>query len=406
MFKKISKCRSCTSSKLKTIIDLGDQPPANSLKSKKIKQKKIPLVLTFCTNCKLLQLNSTVDPKVLFAKYLWVTGTSETIKHYRDFFVKKVISYKSGSNILEIASNDGFFLKKFKSFGMNVLGVDPAKNIAKKANKLKINTIPKFFNSQVAKEILKEKGKQDVIICRNVIPHVENIHSVIKGISLLMHNNSNAFIEFHYAKLLSTKLHYDYIYHEHIFYFTIKSLTTLLRKYSLNAYDCFLSPISGGSLVLVLSKKKKTKTNFLKIKINQEKKNKINTFKYWKNFEQKCLDHKIKLKKIIKSILIKKNKIAAYGASARSSTLINYCGFNSNQIKLIFDKNLLKSDLFTAGSNIKIVPPSKNKINNFKYIVLLAWNFTDEIIQYLKKDIKFKGFIINVLPKVSLKKCK
>ena len=210
----------------------------------------------------MLQLNSTVDPKALFSKYLWVTGTSNKIKQYREYFTKKVMSYNSGKNVLEIASNDGFFLKKFNLLGMNVIGVDPAKNIARKANKANIKTIPKFFNSKVAQEIVNSKGKQDVIICRNVIPHVENIHSVINGISKLMHDGSNAFIEFHYAKLLSTKYHYDYIYHEHIFYYTIKSLTYLLNKYSLNVYDCFESPISGGSLVLVISKKENKIKNF------------------------------------------------------------------------------------------------------------------------------------------------
>ena len=289
---------------------------------------------------------------------------------------------------------------------MNVIGVDPAKNIARKANKANIKTIPKFFNSKVAQEIVNSKGKQDVIICRNVIPHVENIHSVINGISKLMHDGSNAFIEFHYAKLLSTKYHYDYIYHEHIFYYTIKSLTYLLNKYSLNVYDCFESPISGGSLVLVISKKKKIKSKILKQKIYNEKIQKINTFNYWKNFEKKCSNHRNKLKKTIKLILNKKNKIAAYGASARSSTLINYCGLNNDHIKLIFDKNILKSGLFTAGSNIKIALPTKKRINSYKYIVLLAWNFSEEIIKYLKNDVKFKGFILKVLPKISLKKCR
>lgn len=406
MFKKISKCRVCNSLKLKTIIDLGDQPPANSLKSKKIDQKKIPLVLMFCTNCKLIQLNTTVSPKALFSKYLWVTGTSEKIKNYRDYFVKKVLSYNSGNKVFEIASNDGFFLKKFKSNRMNVLGVDPAKNIAKKANKSQIKTIPKFFNSDVAKEVSKKYGSQDVIICRNVIPHVENIHSVIKGISNLMHNQSNAFIEFHYAKLLSNKQHYDYIYHEHVFYYTLQSLMYLLKKHNLYAYDCFTSPISGGSLVLVISKKKKTKKILLSKKINLEKKDKINTLKFWKSFEKKCFNHRNDLTKLIYKILEKKNTIAAYGASARSSTLLNYCGLNDNHIDVVFDKNLLKSGLYTAGSNIKILTPSINKINNYKYILLLAWNFSEEIIKYLKKEVKYKGSIINVLPKISLKKCK
>lgn len=403
MFKKVKKCRVCGSKNLSQIINLGDQPPANSLMPKITNQKKIPLSLLFCNKCKLIQLSATVKPESLFSNYLWVTGTSDKVKDYRNNFFKKSTNYTKGKKVFEIASNDGFFLEAFKKKRYNVLGIDPAKNIAKQANKKKIKTIPDFFNFENSKKIEKKYGKQDLIICRNVIPHVENINSVIKGISNLMHNKSISLIEFHYAKLLYTKNHYDYIYHEHIFYYTLRSIMYLLNKHKLYGFDCFESPISGGSIVLVISKEKRTITRILKGKINKEKKLKINTLRFWKNFEKKCSIHKQKLLKLIKKLSIENKNIAGYGASARSSTIINYCKLNNLTIKEIFDKNVLKNNLYTAGSNIKIKLPSKKRINNYDVILLLAWNFADEIIKFLKKEIKFKGLIVNILPKIIIK---
>ena len=403
MFKKVKKCRVCSSTNLRQIINLGDQPPANSLMPKILNQKKIPLSLLFCNNCKLIQLSATVKPESLFSKYLWVTGTSDKVKDYRDDFFKKANNYMTGKKVFEIASNDGFFLDAFKKKKYNVLGIDPAKNIAKQANKKKIKTIPKFFNFKNSKKIEKKYGKQDLIICRNVIPHVENINSVVKGISNLMHSKSISLIEFHYAKLLYTKNHYDYIYHEHIFYYTLRSIMYLLNKHKLYGFDCFESPISGGSIVLVISKKKRNISRVLKNKINIEKKLKINTLKFWKNFEKKCSMHKKKLLKIVNKFSIENKKIAGYGASARSSTIINYCKLNNLTIKEIFDKNILKNNLYTAGSNIKIKLPTKKRINNYDVILLLAWNFSEEIIKFLRNKVKYKGLIINILPKIIIK---
>ncbi len=404
MFKLINKCRVCSGKNLKTIIDLGKQPPANSLqKSINRNQKAVPLKVIRCSNCCTLQLNSTVNPKNLFSNYVWVTGTSDEVKNYRDIFIKKIIKRnRKKTSILEIASNDGFFLKEFQKKNYTILGIDPAKNIANKANKLGVQTIPDFFNHESAKYIKKKYFSPDIVICRNVIPHVENINSVIKGIANVLNANGKAYIEFHYAENLSKNLHYDYIYHEHVFYYTLYSITKLLNLHKLYPVDYFKSPISGGSIVLEISKNSKLKSkNLVKLQ-NYEKKTQINSYKYWKNFKSKCIQHREKLNKIIS----KYKNIYGYGASARSSTLLNYCKITNKNIKAIFDKNPIKHNLFTAGSNIKILNPSIAEIKKTETILILAWNFEKEIIHFLKKKMKFKGNLIVVLPKIKVIKCK
>jgi SAM-dependent methyltransferase len=406
VFKLIKKCRVCGSKKIRSVLNLGNQPPANSLQKIKKNQSTIPLNMLRCSSCYTLQLNATIKPSHLFSKYLWVTGTSEVIKRYRDFFVRKIKKNHSSNsrNLLEIASNDGFFLKEFKKNKFNILGIDPAKNIAKIANAQNIPTIAKFFNLKISKIIKKKYFSFDIVVCRNVIPHVENIHSVVSGIANVLSKNGKAYIEFHYAENLNKNLHYDYIYHEHIFYFTLLSMTNLLKKHNLNVLDYFKSPISGGSLVLVVSKMNSEKSNRLKKLIAHEIKNKVNKKIYWKNFSNKCIFHKNLLKKKLEDFVSKKLTIAGYGASARSSTLLNYCKITNKQLKFVADKSPIKKNLFTAGSGILIKNPTKSIFKDVNCIFILAWNFKDEIMRYLKK-IKFKGTIITVLPKIKITKC-
>ena len=193
-------------------------------------------------------------------------------------------------------------------------------------------------------------------------------------------------------------MHYDSIYHEHIFYFSIKTISNLFKKFGLYPFDVNKSPISGGSLVLYFSKSKLNRTNKLKQYYDLELKNKINSYKTWKKFSISSIKHAKKLKNLIKEIK-KTNKLFGYGASARSSTLLNFSKINNNFLDFIIDKNLLKNDKFTAGTDIKINEPNKvkNLIKNYKYCFLLAWNFKDEIMKQLK-IMKFKGKIIVPLP--------
>jgi hypothetical protein len=175
--------------------------------------------------------------------------------------------------------------------------------------------------------------------------------------------------------------------------------------HGLNPVDCFKSPISGGSLVLVVSKTEVKMSNDLKKLIQREIKIKINTHSYWKNFKKKCANHKNILNKVIINLIKKKLNLSGYGASARSSTLLNYSKINNKHLKYIFDKNTMKSGLYTAGSNILIKKPSAKLISKVDCIIILAWNFQDEIIKFLKKIIKFKGSILSVLPRVRIIKC-
>jgi len=390
---KKHNCRICKN-KLDNILDLNKQPPANSLFKKK-KPKKFPLVLAYCKKCVLLQLTEFPNKKYLFNKYFWVTGTSSSAKTFAKIFYKKISNLtKKQSNIFEIASNDGTFLKEFKKNKHNILGIDPAKNISKIANSRGIKTIAKFFNYSTAIEI-KKNFQPDIIFARNVIPHVSNLKSVIKGISHLCKNETKVAIEFHYAGEIFKDLQYDSIYHEHIFYFSVRSLSKIFEKFGLYSNDYFISPMSGGSVVLIFSKNKKKISHNLKKKIKHEADIRLNQYNTWKVFAKKVKNHKIKFKNLIINQLKRNGKFFAYGASARSSTLLNYTEIDNKYIDFIIDQNELKDEHYSPGSNVKILKFEKvsKLINKYKHMILLAWNFEREIKKFLLEK-KFKGKII------------
>jgi SAM-dependent methyltransferase len=402
IYNTIQCCRICSSNELKDLLHLGNQAPANSLYGTSDNAPiDVPLRLVYCNNCSTVQLGEDVDPNYLFSQYLWVTGTSNTAENYSFEFAKKALEkIENQSNnkpyVVEVASNDGTFLKRFIESNCKVLGIDPAKNIAELANKNGIPTSPNFFNIDIARELIKKDGQADIIFARNVIPHVKEIHSVIEGISAFLKDDGVGIIEFHNAGLVLDELHYDYIYHEHLFYFTLKTMNGLIHRYGLNIYDLMYSPISGGSWVVYFSKKKKTKSKKLIEIEKQEIQNELNSYSRWTEFSENVLVHSEKLKKIVFN---SSEKIPAYGASARSSTLLNFCGINSENISVVIDKNPLKVGLYTAGSNIPIVSfqDGLEEIKKAGQILLLAWNFQDEIIKDLR-SAGFKGQFIIPLP--------
>jgi SAM-dependent methyltransferase len=402
IFNTIQFCRICNSSKLTEILNLGKQAPANSLyKLTDERPPDIPLRLMFCNNCTTVQLGEDVDPNYLFSQYLWVTGTSKTAEKYSYEFAKKALDKLDNLKdnvpyVVEIASNDGTFLRRFVENGCNILGIDPAENIAKDASNNGVRTIPKFFNVNLAKKLIEKDGQADIIFARNVIPHVKDIHSVIEGMSNFLKEDGVGIIEFHNVGLVLDNLHYDYIYHEHLFYFSLKTINGLLQMHDLYIYDLMYSPISGGSWVVYFSKNQKPKSKKLLEIEQKELNNQLNKFSHWKKFSDNVLNHADRIKEVVFN---NGKKIPAYGASARSSTLLNFCGINSEHISVIIDKNPLKEGLYTAGSNIPIVSfqDGLDEIEKSNQILLLAWNFQDEIISELR-EAGFKGQFIIPLP--------
>jgi hypothetical protein len=400
IYVEIDACRLCSSKDVQDVLDLGDQPPANSLR-KDVKESVpyAPLKLVQCGHCSTVQLTATVDPDYLFSQYVWVTATSATARSYSEMYCTEVLNRAVVESpfVVEVASNDGTFLKQFKEKGCQVLGVDPAKSIAINASNVGIPTLAEFFDVTIAKKILAEHQRPNIVMARNVIPHVKEIHSIVEGMSSLVDADGMVVIEFHYAKIIAEELHYDSVYHEHLFYFSIKSLAELFAQYGLYPFDAFTSPISGGSLVLFFSSQQKEASTALNRLLEVEEHFGLNERSTWQQFGAKSKQHACTLKSIVGEYT-KSGALIAYGASARSSTLMNFAGISNSEIECVIDRNSIKHGLYTPGTNILIVSYEEGlKKLDGKHLLLLAWNFEAEIVQDLRAS-GFKGDIIVPLP--------
>ena len=396
----ITKCRISDDKNLIPILDLGLQPLANSLK-KNINDKEdfFPLSISFSQESSLVQLDYTVDKEKLFDEYVWVTGTSKQAKEYSKLFfenIKKNIKLNNEDLILEIASNDGTFLKPFLDNGYNnILGIDPAKNIVDIAKKNKINTLPEYWCLETSEKIKKEKGSAKLIFARNVIPHVSELDQVLLGIYNMLDNDGTGIIEFHYAGKILKELHYDSIYHEHLCYFSIQSISNLLHKYDLKPFHIEESPTSGGSLSIFFSKSKKSISNKLEKMKKLENVEEVNLLSSWKLFADKTIKHRDDTNKLLKSNSNK--KIIGFGSSARSQTYLNFCKIDKNQISMIIDNNHLKQGFYTPGSSIPIVSIDEGLGIKPDLIFILGWNFSEEIIEECRAR-GFKGDFISPFP--------
>lgn len=399
-YKTINTCRISESDNLIKILDLGIQPLANSLKiNAEDLEEKFPLSISFCPESSLVQLNETIAKNVLFDQYVWVTGTSKVAKEYSEIFFQRVVErtgLEHNDFVIEIASNDGTFLMPFIKNGFsNIIGVDPAANIAEIANKNGVNTLNEFWNMQISKKLVSEHGKAKVIFARNVIPHVEELLEVIAGVENALRGDGVGIIEFHDVGGILEDIQYDSIYHEHLCYFSIKSMTYLLNQFKLFPFHIDISPISGGSYVIYFSKTKRDISKDLKNLIQIETSNQVNELDTWVKFAVKTKKHKNKTLEILSTL--KNKKIIGFGSSARSQTYLNYCGITSKNLEAIIDNNPLKQGLFAPGSSIPILSFEKGMNLKPDLIFILAWNFKDEIVKECR-NFGYKGEFLVPFP--------
>ena len=373
-------CRSCGETKLKRVISLGYQPLANNLlKNKNDKADLYPLEMNYCPGCHNCQLSISVDPKKMFSNYLY---TSSTSKVFRDHFSKAAKKYikefklnSKKSYIIDIGSNDGVALKPFKDLGYkNILGIEPAKNLAKLANKKKIKTFNGFLNTKNLKKI--KKGA-DIILASNVFAHSDNLKEMAECMKKLIKKDGTIIIEVQYLLNTLKDLTFDNIYHEHYNYWSLTSLVNFFKQFNLEIYKAERINTHGGSIRVYIKNKKTKIDKTVKFLLLEEERFGLKKYSTYKNFADKI--YKIR-SNVVKNLdrLKKENKIiVGYGAPAKATTALNFFGIN-NQIDFIVEDNKLKHNKFVPG--VKIPISSKIKIKNkLPIILVLAWNFFDDI---------------------------
>ena len=390
------KCRVCFSKKLSKILDLGKQPWCNDfLKKNQLGFEKFyPLLLLYCNNCSTVQLNYTVKKEIMFSNHTYLSGITKTLSdHFFDIskeINKKFNKKKRKKSILDLGSNDGTFLYHFKKLGWKILGVESSKNIAKIANKRKINTMNMFFNLKNAKKI---KTKFDFINASGVFFHLEELHSFTRGVKHLIKKDGVFIVQFLYMKKIVENTAFDQIYHEHLLYYNLKTLEFLLNKHNFEIFDAHLAKVHGGQMVAYISNKGvRKKTKRFKNLDELEKKSQCNEIKYYKNFSKKIKLLKKENLNFLKKCKKQKKIVYGMGAPVKGNTLLNYFKINTKLIPMLLEKNNLRDGLYSPGSHIPIkMEDNVTKLPDIYYV--LAWNFKTEILKknkdLIKKGIKF-----------------
>ncbi|MBI4451972.1 class I SAM-dependent methyltransferase [Candidatus Woesearchaeota archaeon] len=395
------KCRMCKNEKLKTFLSLGTTPLANSFLSKedlKKPEKKFPLELCFCDDCKLVQLTYIVPSEDMFSNYVYLSSTTKTFqKHFAEMaeHITKNFNLSNKSLAVDIGSNDGILLKGFRKFNVHVIGVEPAANVAKIAEENGVETINDFFNEKVVKEIIKRKGKADVVTATNVFAHIDDIDSVIGNVKGLLKDDGIYVIEIQYFVDTLKTMTFDNVYHEHMSYYTLASLDYFFRKHNMKIFRVERVPTHGGSLRVFTAKEgsRHKAQSSVKELLDYEKNICIDDFETYKKFGEKVYGVRDKLVDYIKNIKRQNKTIAGYGAPAKGNTLLNFCNIGKDYIEYIVEDNPLKQGLFAPGTHIPVVSSSMLDEKTPDYILILAWNFADEILsktkRYAEKGVKF-----------------
>ncbi len=375
------ECRSCGNSNLKRVVSLGYQPLANNLLKKSNEKCELyPLEVNYCELCHNCQLSVAVDPKKMFANYLY---TSSTSKVFRDHFINAAKKYckdlklnKKNSYIIDIGSNDGIALQPFLDMGFkNLLGIEPAKNLAKLANKKKIKTLNFFLEKQNLKKI---KKNANLILASNVFAHSDKLKEMAECMINLLAKNGTIIIEVQYLMNTLKDLTFDNIYHEHYNYWSLTSLVNFFKQFNTKIFRCEKVDTHGGSLRIYVSKNNKIKIEKSVTQTLKEEENYgIKNYKTYKEFGERVYKIRENVIQNIKKLKTKKKQIIGYGAPAKATTALNFFGV-SNEIDFIVEDNNLKHGKFIPGVKIPIKPKSKIKNKN-NYLIVLAWNFYKDI---------------------------
>jgi len=374
-------CRSCGSFNLKRVVSLGYQPLANNLLSNKNQKNEMyPLEMNYCSDCHNCQLSVVVDPKKMFTNYLYLSSTSKTFRNHFDIAAKKYIKeFKLSPNksyIIDIGSNDGVALKPFKELKFKkILGIEPAKNLAKIANKEKIKTYNGFLNK---KSLSKIKKNADLILASNVFAHSNELKEMGECMLELAKKTGTIIIEVQYLMNTLKDVTFDNIYHEHYNYWSLTSLITFFNRLGGKIYKAEKINTHGGSLRVYIRKNPKVKIEkSVKDILNQEESFGIKNYKIYQDFSKKVYKIRDNVRKNIHNLKKINKKIIGYGSPAKATTALNFFGI-SNEIDFIIEDNKLKQGKFLPGMNIPIVS-KKNLKDKPDCLLVLAWNFFEEI---------------------------
>ncbi len=388
-------CRTCGNGNLKKILSFGKTPLANNLLSVNELDKPeevYPLEVLYCNQCSLCQLSYVVPPEKMFQHYLYVTSTTETFKkHFQEMAesLTKELKLKPSSLVVDIGSNDGLLLKRFQGLGMRAVGVEPAENIVHIAREQGVDTVHDFFHERVVEDIIRLKGKADLVTANNVFAHVADIKTFSQNVKKLLNDKGVFVIEVQYLLDTLKNLTFDNIYHEHLSYFSLLSLHEFFKRQEMEIFRAEHVASHGGSLRVFVQKMRGVFPVDASVQdtLNEERQFGLEKGETYERFAEKVYNIRNKLQEFFRKAQEEGKIIAGYGAPAKATTLLAFCGITHKHMSYVVEDNPLKQGMIIPSARIPIVSGEMLEKQPPKYLMVLAWNFADEI---LKKNEKYR----------------
>ncbi len=352
------------------------------------------LAVAFCQDCALLQITDLVPPERLFREYLYFSSYSDTMLRHAHQLVQRLIAERAlgpRSFVVELASNDGYLLQYYKKAEIPILGVEPAENIARHAREARgIPTLAEFFDDVLAKRLVEESDKADVIHAHNVLAHVPSLNEFVRGIAFLLKDTGVGVIEVPYVKEMLDRCEFDTIYHEHLCYFSLTALTRLFSRHGLLIEHVERIPIHGGSLRLfvTLASPGRSASPAVEALLVEEGSWGVGTLAFYRDFAARIERLKSSVQSLLQDLKGRGARLAAYGAAAKGTTFLNYCGIGGETLDFVVDRSIHKQGRFMPGVRLPIYAPETLLTMRPDYVLLLSWNFADEILkqQQLYRD--------------------
>jgi len=398
------QCRSCASCSTEEVINLGEQPLANNFLSPEfleLPEQRFPLGLVVCTECWMLQITDLVPPVDLFSQYVyfssyseaWVVHAAACAARYREEF--------SPDHVVEIASNDGYLLRHFADHDISHLGIEPAANIAKIARAKGVETRVDFFSEKLARDLVSEHSA-DLILANNVFAHVPDTNDFVAGLKVLLSADGYAVMEFPYAVEMIGQGEFDTIYHEHVFYFTLTSLEPLMARHQMRITRVERTPMHGGSLRIFVRHDSHRADETVTSLREEEVRLGVGSTAFYQDFASKAEATRSQVHDQFREFKAKGQRVAAYGAAAKGSTFLNFCGLTVEDIEFVVDRSPHKQGKLMPGTLIPILSCEELGNRAPDVTLLLAWNFADEILGQQAGYREAGGKFLIPIPEVRL----
>jgi hypothetical protein len=402
----LKRCRICGTGDLRVYLDLGSTPLANSYLQESQLQKpefKEELAIQLCKRCGLSQLTEVVPPDKMYKNYLYVSSTPKTFRDHCAELAETAISTGSlapGSLVVDIASNDGCLLARFKERGMKVIGVEPAENLAPEANRQGIPTLCAYWSRPLAQDIVKKHGHAEVVTSTNVLAHVDDVHAFASAVKEVLSPKGMWVVEVPYLCDFITKNEFDTAYHEHLSYFSIHALTPLMERHGFKIFDVQYFPRLHGGTIRVCSARPGTHPIHSRVAhfLRKERAFGVKKWSVYESFAKRVAANKKRLNALLARLKEEGRTIWAYGASAKGNTLLNYFGISSDVVPVAIDDNPKKWGFYTPGSHLRIAGIQELAKSHVDELLLLAWNFQDEIMSRCQV-VGYQGGFISPVPK-------